>query len=233
MSIAEKLTTIAENQQAVYEAGKNAELREFWDDLQYGGTRNDYRYAFYYMPDEHYRPVYDIIGQLKQAYINSTVTNTLVNLVGTGDCSYMFQDVSTLTTVPSIDVSGATGIDALFYGCTNLNTIGELILANDGSNVFTNRTLYRCNSLSNINNIVGVFGNTVDFSYCPLSRESILKVVGALSDTPSGNPVVTFKKSAVNVAFQTTDGANDGSNSVEWENLITPKRNNGWGVGLA
>ena len=47
MSIADKLTTIAENEQRVYDAGKQAQYDEFWDDFQKNGTEYMYYgYAF-------------------------------------------------------------------------------------------------------------------------------------------------------------------------------------------
>lgn len=46
MSIADKLTTIAENEQKVFEAGKQAEYDSFWDFVTQNGTRTIYRYAF-------------------------------------------------------------------------------------------------------------------------------------------------------------------------------------------
>ena len=39
MSIAEKLTTVAENVPKVYEAGKKAEYDAFWDKYQNNGKR--------------------------------------------------------------------------------------------------------------------------------------------------------------------------------------------------
>lgn len=48
MSIADKLTTIAENEQKVYDAGKKSQYDEFWDAFQNNGNRTDYRYAFAY-----------------------------------------------------------------------------------------------------------------------------------------------------------------------------------------
>lgn len=47
MSISEKLTTIAENEQKVYEAGKKAEYDKFWDAFQDNGNRTNYTYIFY------------------------------------------------------------------------------------------------------------------------------------------------------------------------------------------
>ena len=46
MSIAEKLTEIAENVPKVYEAGKQAEYDRFWDSLQNSGNRTHYQYGF-------------------------------------------------------------------------------------------------------------------------------------------------------------------------------------------
>ena len=42
MSIADKLTTIAENQEKVYEAGNEDMLRAMWEAIQCGGTRQNY-----------------------------------------------------------------------------------------------------------------------------------------------------------------------------------------------
>ena len=69
MSIAEKLTTIAENEQRVFEAGKTAEWNELWDGLQSVGTRTDYRrfcYSTQFIIDRdttprwNFKPKYDI-----------------------------------------------------------------------------------------------------------------------------------------------------------------------------
>ena len=47
MTIAEKLQTIAENEQKVYEAGVKSEYDRFWDIMQANGTRTNYARAFY------------------------------------------------------------------------------------------------------------------------------------------------------------------------------------------
>ena len=46
MSIAEKLAKIAENEQAVFEAGKKSEYDTFWDVYQENGNMTYYAYAF-------------------------------------------------------------------------------------------------------------------------------------------------------------------------------------------
>ena len=46
MSIAEKLTTIAENEQRVYDAGKNHRTRDFWERITGNGARTNYNNGF-------------------------------------------------------------------------------------------------------------------------------------------------------------------------------------------
>lgn len=89
MSIAEKLTTIAENQQKVYEAGKEegyevgkeegyeagqkSEYDRFWDAFQDNGVRDNYFYAFAgpCWTNENFKPKYDMILDYKQNNTNS------------------------------------------------------------------------------------------------------------------------------------------------------------------
>ena len=61
MSIAEKLQTIAENEQKVYEAGQQSEYDRFWDGLQDNGKRTLYAYGFFNWSGEVFRPKYNII----------------------------------------------------------------------------------------------------------------------------------------------------------------------------
>lgn len=66
MSIAEKLTTIAENEQKVYQAGeqagRNVENEQFWSVFQDNGNRTDYSNAFkgQWFSPTNFKPVFDI-----------------------------------------------------------------------------------------------------------------------------------------------------------------------------
>lgn len=105
MSIADKLTTIAENEQKVYQAGydkglasgggggydegydvgvedgKKAEYDTFWDSFQQNGTRTDYNdgRGFYgaWWTDENFKPKYDIVpvGNCSQLFSYSNITD--------------------------------------------------------------------------------------------------------------------------------------------------------------
>jgi hypothetical protein len=57
-----------------------------------------------------------------------------------------------------------------------------------------------------------------------LTRASIESIVNALSTTTSGK-TVTFSRAAVNKAYETSEGANDGADSPEWYSLIDTRSN--------
>lgn len=63
-----------------------------------------------------------------------------------------------------------------------------------------------------------------------LDKPSITSIINALSTTTTGL-TVTVSKTAVDKAFETAAGANDGSTSAEWEALKNTRPN--WGIGLA
>lgn len=62
-----------------------------------------------------------------------------------------------------------------------------------------------------------------------LSKPSITSIINCLSTTTSGL-TVTLSKTAVNNAFETSEGVADGSTSQEWLNLVATKTN--WTISL-
>ena len=62
MTVAEKLTAVAENMSDVYEAGKKAEYDVFWGTLQNNGEPKSYNWCFSgpSWTDEVYNPKYPI-----------------------------------------------------------------------------------------------------------------------------------------------------------------------------
>lgn len=247
MNIAEKLTTIAENEIKVHEAGKEAEWSAFWDIFQSNGQLTSYNYAFAYgkFNDETFRPKYDIrptSAERMFAYNNNVGVGT--------NASYCITDLSTclskagvvldtskcenmnnvfymgrgFTRIPTISFEGCNGIiGATFYGCYNLHTIYKVILKSDGTNEFSldswDLPFGQCIGLQNIT-IEGVIGNSISFWQSPLSAASITSIVNALSPTASGK-TLTLSTSAVNSAF-TTD---------EWNSLKATKSN--WAFSLS
>lgn len=150
MSIADKLTQIAEKQQRVYDAGfsagqaqggggsydqgytdgQKAEYDRFWDAFQNNGQRDNYQNAFANWNDESYKPKYTIQGNLINVFQNSTITDTKVAIVsGVGSTQNAFYRCTELVTIESLDITGSTNTSNMFYSChslVNVTFTGEI-----------------------------------------------------------------------------------------------------------
>ena len=142
--------------------------------------------------------------------------------------SYMFNYCDSLTAIPALDTSNGTSFSGMFIGCRSLITIPEIntTKSNGFGNMFDN-----CNSLVDLT-LTGLLkqsGMNLRYS-TKLSKASITSVINALDASVSGKSV-TLSLTAVNAAFETAAGANDGSASAEWQNLIAAKPN--WTISLS
>lgn len=198
MSIAEKLTTIAENQQKVYDAGAKSEYDRFWDDVQLNGTRRMYANGFCMnsWTKETFKPKYDMKptqAQYMFAYwgaggrSNSVEAFDLRDVEVTIDFSEstsvmaLFNGNGMITGVGVIDTSSAQDLGTAFYGASALVTIEKLVLKEDGSQTFSN-TFTACGKLANLT-VEGVIGNTLSLSSCTkLTHDSLMSIIGALKD---------------------------------------------------
>ena len=214
MSIADKLTTIAENEQKVYDAGKKAEYDRFWDAVQNYGNRTNYNRGFCGMTwtDDNFKPKYDIRpnGQ-NSAYslFGFAAITDLVELLekqgivlDTSKASGLFGEMfanSSVTRIPTLDLTNANisnGTTNMFANCNRLKTIDKIIMSENTI------TYSMFNGVTALENVIfeGVIGYTIDFKSVPLSKDSIISIVNALSATKTGQ-TLTLKKSAVNNAF--------------------------------
>ena len=141
--------------------------------------------------------------------------------------SDMFYGCSELTTIPQIDTTKGTSFDYMFYGCSKLTTIPQINTSN--GEVFNNM-FSSCSALTNLTIAGSINTSGMNFrSATKLSKASITSVVNALSASASGKSI-TFSKTAIDSAFETSSGAADGSTSDEWLNLIATKSN--WTISL-
>ena len=194
MSVADKLVTVAENQQKVYDAGKNAEWSAFWDAFQKNGERTSYPYALSGRGwnDETFKPKYNIIIKGLADYVmrNNGVSDLVEQM---NKCGIVF-DMSEATSVsyacastetkhlPTISVTNATKLTALFGWNSKLVTIDKLILKSDGTNTYSD-TFSSAYALENIT-IEGVIGtNGFNISQSTnLTHDSIMSIINALAD---------------------------------------------------
>ncbi len=233
MSIAEKLTTIAENEQKVYDAGKKAEYDAFWDNYQDNGKRTDYANGFTGYGkgwnNNNFYPKYNMkptkCASMFYAWEDATI-QTLDLLQRFKECNVEFDTskatqanqcfaYSKFTALPAIDLTSVSGIvSKLYYGCPYLETIEKIkIHENIGIDgwFYNNRDLVKLT----IEGTIGQNGFNVQWS-TKLSKESIVSILTALKDDGEPLHTITLSKVAVDKAFETSPGANDGSESQEW-----------------
>ena len=168
MSVADKLTTVAENVPKVFEAGKQAEYDRFWDILQNKGEPANYYYKFSYSSatygwtDDNYNPKYPIVcgkgttAGMALFYSNKAITDTKVPIIAQGSTiQSAFANADNLTTIRSLSVHEGVLFSTSFVNCSGLKHI-----------IFE-----------------GVIGSSIDFSYSPsLTVESMKSVILHLKD---------------------------------------------------
>lgn len=194
MSITEKLTTIAENEPKVYDAGKRAQYDEFWDNYQDNGNRTQYNYAFagYGWTDETFAPKYDMkMEKAERVFANAKITSVKALLekyrvtIDFSECTglaNMFAG-STITEMGVIDTTSASSLNNVFYMGTKITTIDKLILKSDGSQTLNNTTFQSMNALQNIifEGVIGKNGFNVQWS-TNLSHDSLISTLNCLAD---------------------------------------------------
>lgn len=160
MSIAEKLTTIAENEQKVYEAGKGQGVNEWFAEYQHNGDFGAYNYRFCKWTDELYKPVYPIKSNDSTGmFCYSTITDTIVPI-----------------TIKERDTSTCRDI---FNYCSRLRRIPKLIiehLPTQTSRPHYSEWFYKCKSLEEIT-IVGKIKSSISFAYSPLNLVSAKNII--------------------------------------------------------
>ena len=230
MSIADKLTTIAENMPKVYDAGKKAENYAFWKMIVHD-ERGSLGSAFSGWGAEYIRPPFKVYGRgLGDG--NSTF-NGCINLkkvekeyfdfstkpAGTSSQQswyYTFYNCINLEEIEDIGLTPEPYMTSIFANCKKLHTIAK-IRVNEETTYTESFT--QCYALENIT-VEGVIGNNFYISAATkLSRASIEGIVNALSATATGK-TVAFSNAAKKAVF--TDS--------EWSVLIATKPN--WTFGL-
>jgi hypothetical protein len=182
------------------EQGKQAERVAFWNGFQNNGGTANYYLAFAYgkFTDENYNPIHPIrcsngsTPGMQMFYNSPGITDTKVEIyANNNNLQGAFNSATGLVTIRKIHVYETTKYTNTFDGA---------------------------NSLINIE-FEGVIGQSISFQNCiNLSKASHTNIMTHISTTST--LTATFSKSAVNRAFETSKGANDGSTSEEWLALL-------------
>lgn len=241
--LTEKLRLASENTTRMYnvgfEAGRALGDDVLWDSIQNYGMRTDYECAFR-------RTKWDKLFNPKYSFENVTSANYLFEYAKVGDnlytdkldfskCVKMIGAFlgSDVTRLKKFDMRGCTaaynGAASVFFNCGNLKEITEFY---PPINTGFSATFNSCEALETINFCSELAVNGLNLQWSKkLSRESIISIINALSVHTSGLSI-TLSRAAVNKAFETSEGANDGENSTEWTDDIIDANYN-WNIVLA
>lgn len=190
MSIAEKTTlisanntTIAENEQRVYDAGKTAEWENIWYGIQNGGTRENYASVFRYAgwSDSNFKPRY-IIKPTDATYMcaNASITTLPEGMVNMSKCTagnYCFAWTYKMINL-TVDFSSAVNLNGAFQFCA----AETLDITLSESYVNHTNTFKSMSKLTNLK-IRGILAaNNVSFSDSPLlTKDSLVGEFGILT----------------------------------------------------
>lgn len=196
MSIADKLTTITENQQRVYDAGQKSEYDHFWNVFQQNGNRTDYYYVFsgYGWTREIFRPKYDIKGTRFQGafafltQINASLIDIFnecgitLDTSSATNISGIFQYSSSITEIPHIDMSSVTtSASNIFYYCSKLVRI-EKITYTEHTSCYHNTAFGYCAALTDVE-FDGIIAGDMNFEWSPLlSKTTLQSLISHLKD---------------------------------------------------
>jgi hypothetical protein len=213
MSIAEKLTTVAENVPKVYEAGQKSEYDRFWDNFQENGNRTVYGNAFGSIwSGEIFKPKYDI--RPTQAYMmfhNNMARYIIIDdfvqlcedlgiVFDTSNCGNFQYAFSTLGTkrLGVLNLSKATSLNNLFYSNYHIQTIDEIISSE--STPYNSTTFEGATSLTNIK-FSGVIARDLNFSKnTKLTVASINSAISCLKDLTGTGTTLTLTLGTTNLA---------------------------------
>lgn len=201
MSIADKLKTIAENEQKIYDKGMSDKESEFWDIIQQYGARKAYQYAFFLWRTEYIRPKYKV---------EPTEGSASNMFYGNSELKKIEKEYFDLSKLPKTTYA-SMGNYYTCFGCNNLEEIEDIGMpVHYYTNTFHNchklKTLtlnvseetvqimnafHTCISLENVI-VNGVIPVSINFQYSPLSVESMKNVISHLKPNPTNGCTLTF-----------------------------------------
>ena len=225
MSIAEKLTTIAENEQKVYDAGQKSEYDRFWDDFQQNGERTQYVAAFSacWTP-ETFKPKYPIRptnayfmffnnhgdGICIEDFVEFCAENNVV--LDFSQCTNAQYGIGCLKSshFGVLDFSKCTSMSNLFYlhnsalEVYNVQTIDKFVSSE--ITTYSTSTFQHAVQLKNVV-FEGVIATGVfDVSTCKkLTHDSLMSIINALKDYSGSSTTKICTLGADNLAKLTDE----------------------------
>ena len=237
MTTADKLITIAENEQKIYDKGYSQSESDFWDAVQNNGSRYNYEYGFQYWNCKELKPKYQVkptksyrtanmfayntvLEEIKKDYFDLSRYTPATAAASSSSNYYTFYGCSELKVIEDIGIQGG-GYEHTFAACTKLHTIELMRCVADGNYI---TPFGSCNALKNLT-IEGEIGKNFPIpNSSKLSTASIVSIIEHLSQDVTGQTLTLNTTAVNNMVFPyTSPYTNITYNS--WDELIATKSN--------
>ena len=211
--------------------GRQEEYDEFWENALSAANSFTARFAGWCWSNATLKPPerLTVTANCNYCFYSCRYTKNISDLFdfeGITNCIQMFT-YSHISQIGRIDISQAASADQTF-SYSKLVSIGELVVSDTlkYSNTFRGAT-----DLESIRISGSIAQNNLSFADCTkLDRASIESIIFALNYYTE-NLVITFSTAAVDKAFETEEGKNDGSLSYDWDALKFERAN--WSIKTA
>lgn len=243
------LKAIYDNVPQVFAAGSNAWNRDFWNSYQKSGALEDCSELFsgggwtakFFTPQYNIHPTQRATNMFAHSRMPINLVTHLENLDvklitrDATDLSGIYYDTA-FTAVPEVVLGSTldTPVKHLFSESDEL-VYASIQLTQEFMDtdipVIWSQCFEKCEALRDLTfSGPGVINYTIDLQWSTrLTKASITNVINYLASDTS-DLVCRLSLAAVNIAFETSEGANNGTASEEWLNLIESKPN--WSFGL-
>ena len=233
MSISDKLTTIAENEQKVFEAGRTQEWSDFWDVFQKKGTRTNYENAFAcgvstteanIWNANTFRPKYDIKAKYTQyMFYRFPVTNLKeilsecgVSYIDNSTSLYNFASHSSIKEMPDFSKVAKTNLQRAFQDCANLVSIDGLKI---GAGCTSSYCFSNTPKLRDIT-FYGVIDNSINFYTCPLSPTSVKSIIDCLKNYAGTSSELTNKLTLSSACWEELEADSTSPTGGTWQDYV-------------
>ena len=239
-TIAEKLTTIAENEQKVYDKGMSDGEYDMWKCFTFNGTRTDHAHAFSYMdvsgkqaPKELFQAS-ENWEEMFLGYMGRTLPSGIDFSVWDSSCAttyeYFFYYSQYLEEIYDLKIPQIDAYEMTFLSCPELKRI-EKIRVSVNTQFYS--TFDFCEALSDVT-FEGVIGKDLSFKYSPLSIASMKNIISSLNNyagtSHEAKYTLTFTTAcwtALEASGKPYDDGLTTDETLTWENYVISL---GWNV---
>ena len=240
-TIAEKLTTIAENEQKVYDKGMSDGEYDMWKCFTFNGTRTDHAHAFSYMdfsgkqaPKELFQAsenweemFYGYMGRILPSGIDFSVWDSSY---APPNYSYFFYYSQYLEEIYDLKIPQIDAYQMTFLSCPELKRIEKIRV---GVNTQFYNTFDFCEALSDVT-FEGVIGKDISFQYSPLSIASMKNIISSLNNYAGTSDEANYTLTFTTACWETLEASgkpyDDGLTedaTLTWKNYVISL---GWNV---